>query len=501
MIEDCSFDIYSSMPTVNKAWNEAAIDSLLLSTSQVDVRDPHGRTPLWYASRHGYTSIAGMLIKRGADVNFCTDDGVSCISAAVTGEHINVVRLLLDSHADVNKVADDGRTSLKIAIEIGSTVLVNLLLEYGARIRGAYGEQDYSPLYWSACQGQTDIVNWLLDNGADVNECDEQGRSCLLSATYAGHTDTVKALLQKGANVNQTRDDGRSPLIVATRENHVDIVKLLLDYGAQIDAKDSTGWTSLYMASRKGHCQLIGLLTAAGADANASSNTGQTCLMAAVYNEHPDVVGELIQRQANVNKQRHDGATALHISCELGHTDIVAILIDGGARLDMRDSKGWMPMQWASYVGKLDIITKLIYGELHNISRSIMLLQHRVVCQGISATAMDIACSYGHVEIVAFVQEVLVKLQDDVRKSQSSGTVTRVDNRTDSYCNTPLHLCYNVQQARSLLESGADLEAENIDGLRPIHFAVRTGLVELRVTHRTWCQRQCNRHPWKLAFA
>jgi len=46
MIEDYDFDIYSSMPTANKAWNEAAIDSLLLKTSQVDVRDSHGHTPL-----------------------------------------------------------------------------------------------------------------------------------------------------------------------------------------------------------------------------------------------------------------------------------------------------------------------------------------------------------------------------------------------------------------------------------------------------------------------
>ena len=136
-------------------------------------------------------------------------------------------------------------------------------------------------------------------------------------------------------------------------------------------------------------------------------------------------------------------------------------------------------MQWASYVGKLDIIRKLISGELHNISRTIILLQQRVVFQGVSATALEIACSYGHMDIVAFIQEVLVKLQGEIKNNQSSETAIRVDDGTGNYCNTPLHLCCNVQQAISLLESGADVEAENIDGLRPIHFAVRTGLVEL----------------------
>ena len=46
-------------------------------------------------------------------------------------------------------------------------------------------------------------------------------------------------------------------------------------------------------------------------------------------------------------------------------------------------------------------------------------------------------------------------------------------------CNTAVHLTTDVLLMRSLLENGAEVEAENVDGLRPIHCAVRTGLVEL----------------------
>jgi len=42
-----------------------------------------------------------------------------------------------------------------------------------------------------------------------------------------------------------------------------------------------------------------------------------------------------------------------------------------------------------------------------------------------------------------------------------------------------VHLSTDIQCMRSLLENGADVEAENVDGLRPIHYAVRTGLVDL----------------------
>ena len=470
---------YCSLHAASEAGNEATIASLLQNTSQVDVRDPEGRTSLWYASSRGHTAVARMLIERGADVNCCANDGVSCISAAVTGRHINAVRLLLDNRADVNKEASNKQTPLKIAIELSSVALVGLLLEHDARV-SEFGEQDYSPLCWSACRGKTAIVNWLLDHGEDVNECDHNGCSCLMAAVCSGRTDTVRALLQTGADVNQSRDDGRSPLTFAVRENYVEIVKILLDHGARTGARDNSGWTALYWAARKGHCQLIGLLLAAGADVNASSNIGQTCLMAAVYNRHADVVRELIQKQANVNLQRRDGASALHVACDVSHADIAEILINNGARLDIRDSKGWMALQWSASVGNVEIVRRLIDRQLLNNNKSytVMLLQHRVVSQGASATALELACSCGHMDVVALIQEVLVKLQAGIRNNTSS-SVIHAEDGIDSYCNTPLHLCCDVQQAVSLLESGANLEAENVDGLRPIHFAVRTGLVDL----------------------
>jgi len=52
--------------------------------------------------------------------------------------------------------------------------------------------------------------------------------------------------------------------------------------------------------------------------------------------------------------------------------------------------------------------------------------------------------------------------------------------------NTAMHLTTDLQAMISLLENGADVEAENVDGLRPIHYSVRTGhveLVELMINH------------------
>ena len=84
--------------------------------------------------------------------------------------------------------------------------------------------------------------------------------------------------------------------------------------------------------------------------------------------------------------------------------------------------------------------------------------------------AIDIAGYCGHTDIVRFLCDRLRCINSSCI---SSGT------GKDSDCNTAVHLTTDVQCMRSLLENGADVEAENVDGLRPIHCAIRTGLVEL----------------------
>ena len=100
--------------------------------------------------------------------------------------------------------------------------------------------------------------------------------------------------------------------------------------------------------------------------------------------------------------------------------------------------------------------------------------------------AIDIASYCGHVDVVKFLCDHLTChfSYDNISAScLSSGTGTDCDS------NTAVHLTTDVQCIRSLLENGADIEAENADGLRPIHWAVRTGLVELV---EMWIQHHAN---------
>lgn len=55
----------------------------------------------------------------------------------------------------------------------------------------------------------------LLENGADPNARDAEGRTALIAAAYMGHSEIVSVLLEYGADINHQDSDGRTALSVA----------------------------------------------------------------------------------------------------------------------------------------------------------------------------------------------------------------------------------------------------------------------------------------------
>lgn len=66
------------------------------------------------------------------------------------------------------------------------------------------------PLCYAADYGQTAVIEYLAQHGADVNVNDKYGISPLLAAIYEGHTECVKVLLNKGASKTGKSPDGRT---------------------------------------------------------------------------------------------------------------------------------------------------------------------------------------------------------------------------------------------------------------------------------------------------
>jgi len=74
------------------------------------------------------------------------------------------------------------------------------------------------PLHYASDYGQLEVLQYLAEKGAKLNEMDKHGISPLLAAVWEGHTHCVKFLLDKGASKAGTAPDGTSYVEAAEKE-------------------------------------------------------------------------------------------------------------------------------------------------------------------------------------------------------------------------------------------------------------------------------------------
>lgn len=167
-------------------------------------------------------------------------------------------------------------------------------------------------LHMKAAAGDSSGVRRLIRLGVDVSAKDKSGQSPLAWAVSLGHADVVQLLLEAGADANARGESG-TVLMYASFNGDADVVALLLKGGADVGMEGENGLTALTYAIFHGHTYVTALLLKAGADVNAKVEGGRTPLMIAVIGEHSstDIAELLIKAGADVNAENNDGRTAL----------------------------------------------------------------------------------------------------------------------------------------------------------------------------------------------
>lgn len=122
----------------------------------------------------------------------------------------------------------------------------------------------------------------------DINAAaDEKGNTLLHREAGRGHIKHMEDLLQQGANINATNDDGRTPLCEAIKYCCPDAVKFLLARGAAFDIKDSNNHTPLFYAVSCNQPASVQSLLEHGAQiATTIPDTLFKTMIAMQFNEH-----------------------------------------------------------------------------------------------------------------------------------------------------------------------------------------------------------------------
>jgi hypothetical protein len=138
-------------------------------------------------------------------------------------------------------------------------------------------EYYYTPLMVASERGHVEVVRWLVDQGADVNEVVFGDETALTFAIEWGHVEVVRLLVERGADlpsVVKEEGDHTTPLILACEYGHRtkgsdEMVRFLLGFpsvATTIDHRDFKGATALWHACSDGRGDFVRLLLERGAD-------------------------------------------------------------------------------------------------------------------------------------------------------------------------------------------------------------------------------------------
>ncbi|KAL4861872.1 ankyrin repeat-containing domain protein [Aspergillus spectabilis] len=195
---------------------------------------------------------------------------------------------------------------------------------------------DSSALVWGAQRGRLDVVQRMVDLGADVDARDEDISATVWAASN-GYADVVRVLLDNGARYRYREGRICTPLCAAAAEGHPEVVRMLLQQD-----KIATGDQSQYVESE-------------------SVKVPWSPEGAGIHNRCFLVEGLFVTKGPTAQHHEIEYAIPLFMAIGAGHDATAVVLIESGnVNVNYQDVNHRTPLMWAISHGRHRVITSLL---------------------------------------------------------------------------------------------------------------------------------------------
>ena len=275
------------------------------------------------------------------------------------------VRSLVSAGIDINSVNNNGETALTLAIQKNLLLTAIELVKSGAKLseekKFNFDKDKAAIIIRSLLHSNSSLLTKeakisLIKSAVrygffDINAKDKNGWTLLMDFSQENplsqnHSEIVNMLIEAGADVNISTNDGITALMIAAHHNQTEIIKELAAHGVNLEAKDSNEDNALTIAIKAGQIDSVKTLIQAGANVNTRNKKGVTALMMASVSEkavkNPEILKALINAGANINARDDElGATALIIASAIGtNPEIISELLNAGANPNLTSNEG-----------------------------------------------------------------------------------------------------------------------------------------------------------------
>ncbi|KAL7935738.1 ankyrin repeat-containing domain protein [Trichoderma chlorosporum] len=330
-----------SLPAVKKAIQLAVgagytkVISLLLEAGvDVNLVDDTNRCLATFAMPLGDDSMIRAILEFGPNLDMKDNGGDTVLHFIGKDTPVESVRRVVNAGGKLDSMNREFETPLMSSIMACNTDVFTYLMTKKLVVDSlniASFNKEGAPLHFACAQGTMEMVKVLIEKGADVNyACTSVYGTPLIAATRRRREnrdtpveDVVELLLEKGADPTKSAGDSGSPLISASIGCSTKTIQLLLNHKASVDVKDLFGRKPVHFACYN-TLEVLNTLGVPDSDFAVRDVVGRVPLHYAVLRGQLDLVEEVFARSQRV-----------------------------GVGIDVLDDDGWTPLLWAARVCRI----------------------------------------------------------------------------------------------------------------------------------------------------
>nr|XP_026500855.1 transient receptor potential cation channel subfamily A member 1 [Vanessa tameamea] len=333
----------------------------------------------------------------------------------------------------------------------------------------------------AAARNNTNILQFIVRYGGDLNISDNFGNTPLHVAVENGSLDAIEFLLNHKVNTSVLNEKSQGPLHLATELNKVAVLQLFVKFKSafNVDLGGEHGRTALHFAAIHDHdvCARI-LITELGAECKRPCNNGYYPIHEAAKNASSRTMEIFLQwgeskgctREQMISLYDNEGNVPLHSAVHGGDIRAVELCLRSGAKISTQQYDLSTPVHLACAQGALEIIELMFRIQPEEKDACLK------SCDVQRMTPLHCAAMFDHPDIVSF----LVAQGSDI-------------NPLDKEMRSPLLLAASRAGWRTvqvLIRLGADVELKDVNNRNVLHLVVMNGgrLEDFAATCKNLCE-------------
>ena len=370
--------------------NAEIVDLLLSKGSKFDLADSHGTTPLLFAASAGQqnTKIYDLFVAKGVNLSKeISPEGANALLLAISGDkELTLTNYFISKGLDLKSTDAAGNNAFSYAARSGNIELLKTLLEKGVKPnanamlmaaqgggrRGGPGiglpvfeylesvgikptatsKTSENVLHYIVRKpNQTEIIQYFLSKGVDVNQADSEGNTVLMNAAAANRdTAVIGMLAAKVKNINKANQSGNTALAFAMRSNSPEIVSYLISKGADVKILDKKGNNLAFYLIESYRPQ----------GGRGTGGPGEGAGSGPKRDDFTAKLDLLKEKGLNVTVPQKDGNTLYHLAIAKNDISLLKRLQPMGIDINAKNNEGLTALHKAALIAKDDTIMKYL---------------------------------------------------------------------------------------------------------------------------------------------